>query len=56
MLINKFLVKVESEYDTYKDGTVETQADKEIGKCPDLTSGQMIKRMSLILRNAMVEL
>ena len=31
------LVKVEPEYETYKDGTVETEADKEIGKCHDLT-------------------
>ena len=36
-LNNKFLVKVEPEYDTYKDGTVESEVDKETGKCHDLT-------------------
>ena len=37
-LDNNLLVKVEPEYDTYKDGTVESGADKETGKCRhDLT-------------------
>lgn len=36
-LDNKFLVKVEPGYDTYKDGTVESEADKETSKCHDLT-------------------
>ena len=38
------LVKVEPEYDTYKDGTVETKADKEIGKCHDLTDDIRIEQ------------